>query len=140
MKLFEKSEKIRFEHIDQAGIVFYPRFLQMLNGLAEDWFDEALGWPFHEMHPRYGVPTVQLQVQFKKPARLGEIIQKKLWVKKLGSSSAHCGFRFEDQQQHVILEGEVTLVCVSILSETEEINAMPWPEEVKQKMNTFIHS
>jgi acyl-CoA thioesterase FadM len=42
MSYFIKQEKIRFQHIDYAGIVFYPRFLEMLNGLVEDWFEEAL--------------------------------------------------------------------------------------------------
>jgi 4-hydroxybenzoyl-CoA thioesterase len=32
---FTKQEKIRFKHIDYAGIVFYPRFLEMLNDLLK---------------------------------------------------------------------------------------------------------
>lgn len=140
MKVFEKSQKIRFEHIDQAGIVFYPRFLQMLNALAEDWFEEVLGWPFAEMHPNFGVPTVSLNVQFKRPARLGENITKKLWVQKLGDSSALCAFEFVDKRQNTILKGEVTLVCVGIDAKTENIKSTPWPESVRQKMNTFIHA
>ena len=39
---FIKTEKIRFKHVDYAGIVFYPRFLEMLNDLVEDWFEEVI--------------------------------------------------------------------------------------------------
>ena len=94
MNYFIKQEKIRFEHIDFAGIVFYPRYLEMLNALVEDWFEEALHRPFHKMHETNGIPTVDLKVQFKKAARLGETLTKELWVKELRSSSLLCGFLF----------------------------------------------
>ena len=63
---FTKQEKIRFKHVDYAGIVFYPRFLEMLNDLVEDWFEEALDRPFSKIHETNGIPTVDLKVQFKK--------------------------------------------------------------------------
>jgi len=75
---FIKTEKIRFKHVDYAGIVFYPRFLEMLNDLVEDWFEEALHRPFSEIHETNGIPTVDLKVQFKNAARLGQVLQKKL--------------------------------------------------------------
>ena len=46
---YTKQEKVRFQHVDYAGIVFYPRFLEMLNCLVEDWFEEALDRPFSKM-------------------------------------------------------------------------------------------
>ena len=83
---FTKQEKVRFQHVDYAGIVFYPRFLEMLNCLVEDWFEEALDRPFSKMHETNGIPTVDLKIQFKNAARLGEILTKKLWVKELKNS------------------------------------------------------
>ena len=62
---FITTEKVRFQHVDYAGIVFYPRFLEMLNCLVEDWFAEALDRPFHQMHQTNGIPTVDLKIQFK---------------------------------------------------------------------------
>ena len=49
MGQFTKQEKVRFQHVDYAGIVFYPRFLEMLNCLVEDWFEEAIDRPFSKM-------------------------------------------------------------------------------------------
>lgn len=135
---FVKQEKIRFQHVDYAGIVFYPRFLEMLNCLVEDWFEEALGRPFSQMHETNGIPTVDLKVQFKKAARLGEILTKKLWVENLGGASILCGFSFEDVQGSVCLEGEVTLVNVTINDDRKDIKATPFNEEMKLKIATFI--
>lgn len=138
--IFTKQEKIRFKHIDYAGIVFYPRFLEMLNDLVEDWFEEALERPFSKMHESNGIPTVDLKIQFKNPARLGEILTKKLWVKELKSSSVICGFQFVNTQEKNILEGEVTLVNVKIQDDRNSIKSEPFSEVMKEKISKFILS
>ena len=135
---FTKQEKIRFKHIDYAGIVFYPRFLEMLNDLVEDWFEEALDRPFSKMHETNGIPTVDLKVQFKNAARIGETLSKKLWVAELKSSSIVCGFQFTNQEDKTVLEGEVTLVNVKIQEDRQSIKAEPFNEEMKEKISKYI--
>lgn len=137
MSSFNKQEKVRFQHVDYAGIVFYPRFLEMLNGLVEDWFEEALNRPFSKMHETNGIPTVDLKVQFKNAARLGEILTKKLWVKELKNSSIVCGFVFINETDATVLEGEVTLVNVAFNAERNGIKAEPFTEEMKNKISVF---
>ena len=134
---FIKQEKIRFKHIDYAGIVFYPRFLEMLNDLVEDWFEEALERPFSKMHETNGIPTVDLKVQFKNAARIGETLTKKLWVKELKTSSIVCGFQFENQNKQTVLEGEVTLVNVKIQEDRQSIKAEAFNEEMKEKISKY---
>lgn len=134
---FIKQEKVRFQHVDYAGIVFYPRFLEMLNGLVEDWFEEALDRPFSKMHETNGIPTVDLKIQFKNAARLGEILTKKLWVKELKNSSILCGFEFENESKILVLEGEVTLVNVAFNPERNGIKAEPFSDEMKKNISVF---
>ncbi|MFY8187461.1 MAG: acyl-CoA thioesterase [Flavobacterium sp.] len=133
-KTFTKQQKIKFKHIDYAGIVFYPRFLEMLNDLVEDWFEEALDRPFSKMHETNGIPTVDLKIQFKNAARLGEVLTKKLWVKELKNSSILCGFQFVNASENTVLEGEVTLVNVKIQEDRQSIKAEPFNEEMKIKI------
>ena len=135
---FIKQEKIRFQHIDFAGIVFYPRFLEMLNGIVEDWFEEALDRPFFFFFETNGIPTVDLKIQFKSPARLGEVLTKKLWVKELRNSSILCGFQFVNESENTVLEGEVTLVNVSISEDRSTVKSEAFNEEMKSKISTYI--
>lgn len=134
---FVKLEKVRFQHVDYAGIVFYPRFLEMLNCLVEDWFEEALDRPFAKMHETNGIPTVDLKIQFKNAARLGEILTKKLWVKDIGFASMLCGFQFFNEAGLTILEGEVTLVNVAINADKKSIKAEPFSEVMKNKIMNY---
>lgn len=137
MSHFIKHEKIRFKHVDYAGIVFYPRFLEMLNDLVEDWFEEALDRPFSKMHETNGIPTVDLKVQFKTAARLGEVLTKKLWVNEVKTSAVVCGFTFENEQDKTVLEGEVTLVNVKIQEDRLSIKADSFTDEMKNKIMNY---
>ena len=135
---FIKTEKVRFQHIDYAGIVFYPRFLEMLNCLVEDWFEEALDRPFSTIHETNGIPTVDLKIQFKKAARLGDLLTKSLWVINIGGASVVCGFKFADEQGNTCLEGEVTLVNVHIAEDRSTIKAEVFSDEMKEKISCYI--
>jgi 4-hydroxybenzoyl-CoA thioesterase len=137
-KIFTKKEKIKFKHIDNAGIVFYPRFLEMLNDLVEDWFEEELKNPFATMHKTHGIPTVDLKVQFKSPARLGEIITKKLWVKELKNAAIICGFEYVNQLEKTVLEGEVTLVYVKISEDRNHIKSCSLEGEILELLKQFV--
>lgn len=134
---FIKKEKVRFQHVDYAGIVFYPRFLEMLNCLVEDFYEEVLLQPFKNIHKTGGVPTVDLKIQFKKAARLGDELTKSLWLKEIKNSSMLCGFRFEHEDGATCLEGEVTLVRVDFTDDRQGIKASPFPEEMRQKLEAY---
>ena len=40
---------VRFGSCDPAGIVYTPEYLNLFNGVIEDWYGEALGLPYHEL-------------------------------------------------------------------------------------------
>lgn len=87
-KEFVHSVKIRFGQVDAAGIVFHPRYFEMINNTIEDWFAH-LGFPFAKMHltASYGVPLVHIAADFHHPSRLGEDLDFVLRVVKIGRSS-----------------------------------------------------
>jgi len=137
-KAFIKKETVRFQHVDFAGIVFYPRFLEMLNNIVEDFYSDALGMPFKNIHKTGGIPTVDLKIQFKKAARLGDVLTKFFWVKKFGSSSMTCGFKFEHADGSLCLEGEVSLVRVEFNEARDEIKSSPFPDEMRKKLEQYV--
>jgi 4-hydroxybenzoyl-CoA thioesterase len=86
---FEREQLIRFSHCDPAGIVFFPQYFVMFNGLVEDWFDDGLGLGYANVvvKRRVGLPTVALKCDFQLPSRMGERVRLRLGVERLGRSS-----------------------------------------------------
>ncbi|ABQ67188.1 acyl-CoA thioesterase [Rhizorhabdus wittichii] len=125
---FVSRQQVRFAHVDAAGIVFYPRYFEMLNAAVEDYFAEVVGVGFAEMHGqrRLGVPTVRLETDFAAPSRLGDLLDFELRVTAVGRSSlglsvaVRCG-------ADVRISMSVTLVCMDL----DAGRALPWPDDMR---------
>ena len=86
---FVSQVPIRFAHCDPAGIIFFPQYLVLFNGLVEDWFNRALGVPYADMvaQDRTGLPIVHLECDFRAITRMGETVDFGLRVARLGNRS-----------------------------------------------------
>lgn len=112
---FYSDKLVRFSHCDPAGIVFYPHYFVMFNGLVEDWFNEGLGLDYavYITGHRLGFPIVSLACEFVAPSKIGEVITLGLRVEKLGRSSFTLGIdcRHEDEKR---LAARIVLVAMDL--------------------------
>lgn len=128
---FEFQQKVLFKHCDPAGIVFYPRYFEMVNDCVEAFFDDVLGHPFETLHTDGGVPTAQIEARFAAPSRHGDQLVLRLTVTRLGRTSAnyritaHAGddLRFETRATLVNVGGDG--------------RPTPWPAEIAQKLKNL---
>jgi 4-hydroxybenzoyl-CoA thioesterase len=97
--VFERRERVRFGHCDPAGIVFYPRYFEMLNALIEDWVSEGLGVDFSQLlgPRRVGLPTVHLETDFRRISRMGDTLIQRIAITRLGRSSLGLTVHFEGE-------------------------------------------
>ncbi|PEQ13070.1 thioesterase [Novosphingobium sp. PC22D] len=125
---FVTSALVRFADVDPAGIVFYPRYFEMLNGAVEDWFARRLGVDFATMHldRKIGVPTVKLECEFTAPSRLGEQLTITISPRRLGRSSCAIAVDFSCKGEPR-LHAEVALVCMDLTSH----KACEWPQDLR---------
>ena len=80
---FTRSVPVRFSHCDPAGIVYFPHYFDMFNGLIEDWYTQELGYNYATLivGSRYGFPFVHIECDFKRiPSRIGDVIDLTLLV------------------------------------------------------------
>ncbi|MEM8854485.1 MAG: thioesterase family protein [Pseudomonadota bacterium] len=123
--------KIMFQHCDPAGIVFYPRYFEMINETVETFFEEAIGYPFATMHGRdgRGVPTVTIAADFKAPSRLGDVVDFAMTIVKVGNTSL--GYELKAScAGEVRLEATGTLVHIN----DQSGRPVPWSDEVRTKL------
>lgn len=130
---YQRLTQIEFNHCDPAGIVFYPRYFEMVNSVVENFFADVVGRSFAQMHlgQGNGVPTVKIEAEFVAPSRLGEKVLFTLEIVKLGGASAEFAIRAAlGAEERMRLR--LTLVWI------EAGRAAPWPQEMRARMVTFM--
>jgi 4-hydroxybenzoyl-CoA thioesterase len=135
-RVFTTTRKVRFADCDAAGIVFFPRYFEMLNGVVEDWFAGPLGASFRELHVnrQVSVPTAAVEARFIAPSRLEDDLTFSLTVTKLGGAS--CGLRHViDCEGQRRFEATQTLVFVG-----RSLKPEPWPEALRVRIQPFVET
>jgi 4-hydroxybenzoyl-CoA thioesterase len=130
---FARDIVVRFEHCDAAGLMFYPRFFGLVNEMVEDWF-AALGYSFKAMHveAKKGVPTVKLDAQFGRPARMGDHMTQTLHVAAIGSAS--CTLKHEASVDGApVAQFEQVIVYVDL----NGLGPEAWPEPLRKAMAQY---
>ena len=128
--IYGRAIRVEFNHCDPAGIVFFPRYYEMLNSVVENFFREVLEAPWERVtgEEGHGVPTVRLETEFRAPSRLGEVLDFGLQVVAVGRSSvdfaleARCGGALRLASRH-------RLVWVN-----REGRSAPWPDGMRARL------
>lgn len=129
---FIMQQKVQFKHCDPAGIVFYPRYFEMMNDCVEAFFDDALECPFEDLHREGGVPTAQIAVTFSKPSYHGDRLKIALDCTTLGRSSL--GLRIE-----AMCGGERRFLATSTLVHIDGSGkSTPWPDPLRARLAEHI--
>jgi 4-hydroxybenzoyl-CoA thioesterase len=130
--VYNRDIRIEFNHCDPAGIVFYPRYFEMTNSVAENFFREVGDYSYDAMmRDGAGVPTARLEATYHLPSRLGEVLDWRLTITKLGASSmglhleAHCGGTHR-------VTADLTLVFVNMQGRPQ-----PWPDAIRARIAAF---
>jgi 4-hydroxybenzoyl-CoA thioesterase len=132
---FELPLRIRFSHCDPAGIVFFPQYMVMFNGLLEDWFTDALGIPYASLisRRRIGTPTVSLNCDFTAISHMGDEVTLGLTVLRIGGASfkLSVGVRQGTQER-------VRMTQVLVTTDMDTHRPVPIPEDLRSAMARYL--
>jgi len=129
---YTRTVAVEFNHCDPAGIVFYPRYFEMLNSVVENFFREVVGYPFARMMAEgHGVPTVRIATDFRVPSRLGDRLDFALTIERAGRSSV--AFAVDASAK-----GEVRMTARLTLVWVTDGRAAAWPPEIRQGFDRFM--
>lgn len=127
---FVFDQPVLFQHCDPAGIVYYPRYFDMLTAAMEAWFAECAGVDFAALHDRMGLatPTAALKAEFVAPSRHGDRLALTLTALRLGRTSLTLAAAFACGD-----EARLTATWTVVL--TSRAGApTPWPADVARRI------
>jgi len=132
--VFYSDTLVRFSHCDPAGIIFFPHYFVLFNGLVEDWFNHALEINYADFitNRGLGLPMVNVQCDFIAPSKIGEVITLTLQLERIGNSSLTLGVKaiFEGK---IRVKAKLTLCVFSFATR----RAVPIPDDLRQRLTEF---
>jgi 1,4-dihydroxy-2-naphthoyl-CoA hydrolase len=98
MAAFEHRLRVRFQHTDPAGIVFFANLLVYCHEAYEE-FLRANGMPLDELIARREqiLPLGHAEATFKRPFRFGQLVIIRLSVGRIGERSFRVEYDLYDE-------------------------------------------
>jgi 4-hydroxybenzoyl-CoA thioesterase len=134
---FTSIQKIRFDDVDGAGIVYYPQFFHLCHGAFEDFFDTAapVSYPTLVKDRRLGFPTVRIESEFKAPLSYGDVAVVELTVKKIGRSSLVVAYDIRRKRDGVLtFHADITTVLVDL----DSLKPVPIDDDLRGIFERFL--
>ncbi|WP_414474581.1 acyl-CoA thioesterase [Microvirga sp. M2] len=125
---------IRFSHCDPAGIVYFARYFDILNGVIEDWFCQELHIDYHEVigRRRVGLGYVNASAEFAKPGFMGDKLDFAVVVRAIGRSSFRLRIHASRGPEPVLL-AELVIVATSL----ETHRSIPLPDDIRAALELY---
>ena len=134
---FRTLIKICFGDIDNAGIVYYPRFMHYFHLAMEEFFTNEIRIDYAEvLHKRnLSLPTVHLESDFRRRLRYGDQINMEVKVVNIGQASITWGYKGYrmDGEEEIVVEGQNVTVCVR----TDTFEKIDVPDWLRQSLISY---
>jgi 4-hydroxybenzoyl-CoA thioesterase len=134
---FRASIKVCFSDIDNAGIVYYPRFMHYFHLAMEEFFANEMGIEYADVLHQHNLslPTVHLESDFRRRLRYGDRISMEVRVIHIGQSSITWGYRgYRGDDEEMVVEGHNVTVCVK----TDTFEKIDVPEWLRQGLASYM--
>lgn len=135
MPAYQREVLVRFAHCDPAGIVFHARYFEMINGVVEDWFEDAIGTSFSGLlfHRNLATPTVHFDVDFTGRSVMGDRLTFAVTVERFGTSSF-------DLRMIVTCHGEERMRVRQTLlfTDSNAKGSVPIPPDLRNRMEYYF--
>ena len=123
------SIRIYSEDTDCFGIVYHANFLKYMSRGRVEWFRES-GYTIETLQAEgYVFPVASVNIDYYSPVRLGELIELRTEIHKVGRVSLlyHQTF-YRDGEQKPLCRGIVKIACVN----SETLAPVALPETIKR--------
>jgi 4-hydroxybenzoyl-CoA thioesterase len=122
---------VRFDDVDYAQIVYFPRLFGYCHWVFEEFFAREAGVTYAEMltKRRVGFPTVHAGADFRAPLRFGDVCRIAMDTVKLSKRSITNRYR--------LYLGETNKLCaeieiVTVATNMDKFTPVDIPEDIRQ--------
>ncbi|MCG8455258.1 MAG: acyl-CoA thioesterase [Holophagales bacterium] len=126
---------MEFADTDMARIVHFSRYFAFMEAAEHEVIRHLLGGgrqPHFEYQGReVGWPRVKATCEYRSPARLGDVLDIRVFVKRKGTKSLTWGFELSIEGR-AVADGEITALCCFV--DGPELQAIPIPPFLAEQL------
>lgn len=110
--LFSIPVRVYYEDTDAGGVVYYANYLKFMERARSEWL-RSVGFGNDELARGHAVifAVRSLQLDYRKPARLDDVVQVTAQVARRGAASLTFA-QSVCRDAEVLCEGEIKLACL----------------------------
>lgn len=117
MKTIEFTKPIYTYEIDAGQHVSNIAYVQWME-VGRLKLLEEVGLPVHEIKTHGFFPVLaKTEISYKKPLFIGDVVRVVLWISELKNISANMSFRFYNQNNDLVAEGEQIGLFIDVKSQ-----------------------
>ena len=126
---FTSVQKIRFDDVDGAGIVYYPKFLHLCHKAFEDFFDTVapVSYPALIRDRKQGFPAVAIKGDFTAPLSYGDVAIVEILLENVGNTSVTFDYRIRRKRDGVRC---FQALITTVLMDLETQKPIPIPKDL----------
>ena len=139
---FITQKRVRFQHCDPAGIVFYPQYFVLLHEVQED-FLAHIGFAEHALIASgIGLPIVDMKAEFLGMCRHGDMLTLSLTLTRIGNASLamHYEIHASSQIQHGPLAIKLRANSVVVYSTVPHGKALRIPDDLRTALLPYLQT
>lgn len=132
MPAFETEAKVRFHHMDRAGMIFHGAYAEFFQDAFEDLM-EHVGFVEKDLEPDLDirVPVVRHEMTFQAPPE-GDVLHLQIGLAALGKTSATFEIVARDREGTRTAQATIVRVCIG-----PDGQPTPIPEALREAWEAY---
>ena len=134
-KKFTIEERVRWGDVDAARIIFYGAYIHFFEFAETELFREvglAYGNMFDEL--KIWLPRVHLECDFRRAARLDDLLEVSVYVGRFGTKSMKLNFEVRRKNEEGLI---ATAHFVLATVDQETFETVPIPAEMRERLAAY---
>ena len=134
-KKFTIEERVRWGDVDAARIIFYGAYIHFFEFAETELFREvglAYGQMFDEL--RIWLPRVHLECDFRRAARLDDLLEVSVYVGRFGTKSMKLNFEVRRKNEDELI---ATAHFVLAAVDQETFETVPIPATMRERLAAY---
>jgi acyl-CoA thioester hydrolase len=134
-KKFTIEERVRWGDVDAARIIFYGAYIHIFEFAETELFREvglAYGNMFDEL--KIWLPRVHLECDFRRAARLDDLLEVSVYVGRFGTKSMKLNFEVRRKSEEELI-ATAHFVLAAVNQDTFE--TVPIPAELRERLAPY---